>query len=160
MPRPPRDRFAEKYETGEGGCWEWAGARNNDGYGTFWNGERYPGKDGKRGGPVMILAHRWAYANLVDPIPAGLCVLHRCDNPGCVNPEHLFLGTQADNVADCAAKGRRNQARPNRPRVYKKLSAQIHAAIRERARCGERRSDLAREYGVSWQMVDTIVRAA
>lgn len=142
----------------ESGCWEWVGTRNNDGYGTFWNGERYPGRNGKRGGPVMVLAHRWAYAHFVDELPDGLCVLHRCDTPGCVNPEHLFLGTPADNVRDCTNKGRRNQARPNRSRVYRKLSGEIHQRIRERVAAGEQRASLAREYGVSWQTVDYITK--
>lgn len=159
------ERFKSKIVKDPDGCWEWDGTRNSDGYGSFWNGERFPGRNGKRGGPVSVLAHRWAYAHFVNEIPDGLCVLHRCDNPGCVNPRHLFLGTQADNVRDCADKGRRNQTR------YKKLSAEIHAEIRERygtplpaagpnprGTGGISQQELADEYGVAQTVISYILR--
>lgn len=111
------DRFHGKYEPNENDCWIWTGAKNRDGYGSFWNGERLAGRNGKRGGPRMVLAHRWSFAHFIGAIPAGLYVLHRCDTPSCVNPDHLFLGTQADNVRDCANKGRRNQRRAKKPKV-------------------------------------------
>lgn len=103
--RTTYERFEAKIERTPD-CWEWVGGRNKDGYGSFWNGEH---RDS--GTPIMVLAHRWAYESFIGPIPDGLYVLHHCDNPGCVNPNHLFTGTQADNVRDCEQKGRRNQAR-------------------------------------------------
>lgn len=75
-------------------CWNWTGAKNKDGYGCL-----------KRKGKT-ILAHRAAYADAFGD-PGELCVLHHCDNPSCVRPSHLFLGTQRDNVYDCMAKKRR-----------------------------------------------------
>jgi hypothetical protein len=75
-------------------CWEWTGAHNYQGYGRF-------GVDG-----INNHAHRVSFM-LRGAIPSGLCVLHRCDNPPCVRPDHLWLGTRADNIADMDAKGRR-----------------------------------------------------
>lgn len=80
------------------GCWEWQGRRTSRGYG------RTTGR--LLGGPRTARAHRVAWELTNGPIPGGLGVLHRCDNPPCCNPDHLFLGTAADNAADMVAKGR------------------------------------------------------
>jgi len=75
-------------------CWEWTGALNEKGYGLV-------GVDGR-----TPKAHRVAWELTHGPIPDDACVLHRCDNPACCNPDHLFLGSRADNNADMLAKGR------------------------------------------------------
>lgn len=93
------DRFTEKYEVNDRGCWIWTGGTVDGGYGQF-----SIGRDGRRS--VVMQAHRWSYRHYNGEIPEGLLVLHRCDTPACVRPEHLFLGTQADNMADMRAKGR------------------------------------------------------
>jgi hypothetical protein len=81
---------------GVGDCWEWLRYTNVDGYGRLrWN-EKYIG------------AHRVAWEKANGPIPGGMHVLHRCDNPPCVNPSHLFLGTNKDNMDDRDSKGRLN----------------------------------------------------
>ncbi len=91
--RPVEDRFWEKVQKGDG-CWEWTGAKTR-GYGVI-NMGRGKGLKG---------AHRLSYEINVGPVGA-LWVLHRCDNPPCVRPDHLFLGTTADNTQDMMSKGR------------------------------------------------------
>jgi hypothetical protein len=91
------DRFWSKTET-QGDCLVFKSYYDKDGYGRY-------RMDGGRSAP-KIKAHRAAWILTHGEIPAGLLVLHKCDNPPCVNPEHLFLGTQKDNMVDMAAKGR------------------------------------------------------
>lgn len=76
------------------GCWEWVAVKNQDGYGNF----KFQG--------IMVKAHRISYQIFNGDIYNNLCVLHTCDNPGCVNPAHLYLGTQQDNADDRETKGR------------------------------------------------------
>jgi len=131
MPRykPVLERFHEKYVINRAsGCWEWQGAVMGIGYGHL-GGER---------GSGPVIAHRFAYEQFRGPIPAGMVVRHSCDNPGCVNPDHLELGTQQENMDDMRRRGR--------ARV---LSADEAAAVRLRALGGESLSSIARDFGVN-----------
>lgn len=92
---PLQDRFdAFAFPEPMSGCWLWDGCWNEHGYGTI-NVERKP-----------TLAHRVSYTLHIGPIPEEMNVLHRCDLPCCVNPDHLFIGTQGDNVHDMERKNR------------------------------------------------------
>jgi hypothetical protein len=134
-------------------CWEFTGCRNHSGYGEL-----------TMRGYSTKLTHRLAYQLANGPIPAGLCVLHRCDNPPCCNPAHLFLGTRIDNNADMRAKGRDSTPPRNDVRGEKNGHAKLTAArvleIRARAARGERITYLADEFGVSHGLISGIVSGA
>lgn len=93
---PLADRLLFRSVLTETGCREYTGWRNQSGYGRI----KVAGK--------MPYAHRVAYEVWVGPVPEGLCVCHHCDNPACINPDHLFVGTATDNMRDMWAKGRGN----------------------------------------------------
>lgn len=92
------ERFWSKVDRSEpDGCWNWTANRNNNGYGLFRPGGVAP----------KALAHRLSYEERHGPIPKGGLILHSCDNPSCVNPDHLRVGSHTDNALDREARGRR-----------------------------------------------------
>lgn len=141
------------------GCWVWADAPSGTGYGLL-----------RLGRKRRIAAHRASWMITKGDIPGGLHVCHHCDNRMCVRPDHLFLGTAADNLRDAARKGRMpsGQRHPWRrsphlvPRGERhsqaKLTWQIIREIRSRVAAGEAQSSLAREFLVDQSTVSHIVR--
>lgn len=89
------ERFSTKYAVVESGCWEWQGHLNDQGYPMIWHEDK------------AVRAHRVAFELFNGPVSGDEVICHRCDNPKCVNPTHLFKGTRLDNNLDCSAKGRR-----------------------------------------------------
>jgi DNA-binding transcriptional regulator YiaG len=132
------------------GCWEWSGSRNHAGYGQIAGGRTAAGK------PRPLLAHRAAYSIWVGEIPDGLVVRHKCDNPPCINPDHLEVGTLADNSRDAVKRMRTANGENKRSH---RLTDQEVQAIREGYAPGSvKQADLAAMYGVSQQLISSIVR--
>jgi hypothetical protein len=148
LKRSLRDRFYDKVMPEPNtGCWFWTGATKEFGYGVIGLGRR---KDG------TAKAHRVSWELHRGPLNAGDCVLHRCDQPLCVNPNHLYCGTLSDNMKDCVRKGR-NFLPNNRGTNAKwaKLDEQKVSEIRSRKETG---AEYARRFGVSKSAVYEIWR--
>lgn len=146
--RPLLPRFWSGFDRMPNGCWVWKRSRRHFGYGII------------RDRCKVMLAHRLSWEIHNGPIPHGLFVLHKCDNPPCVNPDHLFLGTQADNMADMDSKNRRFVPRlqgEQTGRVAKLTNAQARE-VYDRLRRGERGSSIARRFNVSHCIVSNIKR--
>jgi hypothetical protein len=147
--KPIEQRFWAKVEKTEG-CWLWKGATNKQGYGKLGKGKA---RDG------FVAAHRLSYILAYGAIPDELEVLHQCDNSPCVRPDHLFFGTQTDNLADMTAKGhRRYRAHWGEDNGRARLTRAQVDKIKQDHAAGKLRSALAREYDVNWSTIDRIVR--
>src|ERR1035437_4143493 len=116
------ERFRKKYKWSLTGCWLWQAATRNA-YGRFWNGKR------------MVNAHCFSHELYIGPIPDGLFVLHECNNPSCVRPSHLFLGTQFDNIHDMIQKGRRviiYGSKRSEAKLTEAIIKEVRASIKEK----------------------------
>lgn len=137
-----------------GGCWLWPGAPNASGYGGY-------SLHGK-----TQLAHRVSYAAFKGPIPKGtgdrfgLVVMHKCDTPACVNPEHLLVGTQRENIDDRHKKGRSRSdgSRQGVSHHMAKLNESTVLEVRRRVAMGDQQCVVAMEFGLSPVHVSMIVR--
>ena len=152
---PREARLYAHMHVAESGCWEWTGATVNGGYGVMGIGRRGEGN---------VRVHRLAWEIWRGPIPDGMWVLHRCDNPPCFRPDHLFLGSHADNMADMTAKRRhRTQVRPEsiargERHGSAKLSEEEVRAIRALHAEGRTAAAIADQYGLSASTIGAIVR--
>lgn len=140
--QPLRDRFFAKVDVGGlDDCWLWRGSKTSTGYGRIGLGGRELG---------TAPAHRVSYLLHVGEIPDGMVVMHKCDNPSCVNPNHLEVGTQADNLSDMRAKGRGKGGNglSGEKHPLSKLTASQVVDIRSKRANGRTIQSLADEYGV------------
>jgi hypothetical protein len=127
------------------GCWNWQGHTVSDGYGS------------KRVNGRKMHAHRLSYLAFVGDIPSKLLVCHSCDNPACCNPEHLFLGTNTDNMRDMFRKGRANRAQGERNGATKLTAAQVRAIRAQYTGRSGQQTELAREFQVYQSTISSIV---
>lgn len=143
---PDKERFERHLDT-SGACWLWTGSKNPNGgdYGRF----RFRGKG--------ALAHRASYQIYCGEIPDGMQVLHSCDNPPCVNPGHLFVGSQDDNIADMVAKGRQRGTKGIEHHGAK-LSPEKAFFIRWHDAIGIRHKEIAETFGVTRPLISAICR--
>lgn len=135
-----------RLEIDSNNCWLFTGGSKNSFHGSLWI-------DGK-----SIQVHRYAWELTQGEIPKGLFVLHKCDVGMCVNPLHLFLGNQQDNIADMDAKGRANRAQPGSKNGRARLTAEDVIEIRKRAESGVAPIVIFRDYDVGLTTINKIIR--
>lgn len=145
---PPRgsitaqERFRRYFRPGaDSQCWEWQGARRQSGHGMF-------GINGSH-----VVASRFALEQAVGPAPDGALACHRCDNPPCVNPKHLYWGTRQDNADDAVSRGRIPLGEDKAQSV---LTEQQVIEIRERYAAGEPQKSIAQSYPVTVPTIRSI----
>lgn len=146
--RPLEERFWRRVDVGTPDeCWMWTGQRDTHGYGLLGSAFR------DRPAYITMRAHRLSYELAHGPIPAGMVVCHHCDNPSCVNPAHLFLGTQSDNTRDMTAKKR--QARGER-HSQTRLTEDDVREIRSALAAGETQRSIGERFGIHQTTVSNI----
>jgi len=145
MPSDPQAVLARLYdrvvETIRG-CWEWTGSKGKNGYGRVWDGKQ------------TRFAHRVVYELELGPIPSGMDVLHRCDNPPCVRLSHLFLGNDRDNMLDASDKGRISRGTRHNSHLTEDDVRALRATVKN---CEASISGAARAYGISQSTASLIV---
>lgn len=125
------------------GCWIWNGSYTRDGYGVLTVGRQ------------QVRAHRASYSEFKGDIPPQMVVCHRCDNPKCVNPDHLFLGTHRDNTQDMIAKGRRPAlSGADHPNI--KVLPDQRQQIADMRKAGSTLKEIAAKFGISFQRASAI----
>ena len=137
---PPKERlYAKIKKNARTGCWEWQGAKTSAGYGLF-------SVDGS-----LVYTHRFSYNLHNGRLPDDLHVCHKCDNPSCCNPDHLFLGTDADNLADMRRKNRHSPPpkMTGRRNPSTKISEKDVLQIRKMKKAGKSLKEIAVSFSIS-----------
>jgi hypothetical protein len=142
----PLVRFVARVETGASpdDCWAWRGAHSTGGYGQVYIPER-----------GVVYTHRLAYELFRGDVPQGLFVCHTCDNRGCCNPRHFFVGTNGDNIRDARDKGRLTgkNAERGEARYNAKLTDALVRLVRSRCDAGETQRAVAADLGLKVSLV-------
>ena len=147
------EAFASKVlKRGHDECWEWLGGKCREGYGRF------------RLNGCKVQAHRYSWTLFFGEIPDGELVLHKCNNPSCVNPYHLYLGSQKDNMRDMVNAGRWSGGRP--PNIHtphtnhsrRKFRLEHVEKMQELLSEGKIQSEVAKEFGITQSAVSRLVR--
>ena len=137
----PKERFDSKVQITPS-CWLWKASFGSTGYGQIYY----------NGGPKK--AHRVSYEFHIGPIPDEACVLHKCDNPACVNPDHLFLGSRTDNAKDKVSKGRQARGPNHGMRGINNPMAKLNQEQVERIRIDQRSTkEIGAAFGVSSSLI-------
>ena len=138
-------RFWEKVNKHGDECWEWLGSKDEKGYGYFWDQIR------------NTKAHRYSWTTHYGRIQKDKIICHHCDNPSCVNPNHLFLGTHQDNANDREAKGRRKNVVGENSPNSKLTDDDVRAIRKQYSSRNYTLDDLSKEFGVCFQQISRIV---
>lgn len=143
---PPRTpvayRLLKNYKV-IGDCWEWTGSKTRDGYGVIGIGRK------------QYRASRMSYTIHKGFIPSGMCVCHTCDNPLCINPDHLFLGTHKENTQDMMKKGRKS-IMIDTDHPLTKITHEQRKSVISLRRSGKSLNEIAALYGVVFQTISRI----
>jgi hypothetical protein len=136
----------ERHTKDENGCWVWSANKDRDGYGVLTHHRK-----------KQLRAHRASYEFYKGAIPDGAFVCHSCDNPSCINPDHLFIGSPKDNTQDMIRKGRKGTLLGS-VHGMAKLTEEDVTGIRAAREKGELLASIATRYGISFQHVSLIAR--
>lgn len=148
LPQSAVEKILVNYEVVKD-CWEWKGKKDKDGYGRL-----------RVGGRITIRTNRAAWIVANGEIPNGKMICHKCDNPCCINPDHLYVGTAKDNATDRRNRGRSNNERGSLRWNSKLTEEQVRQISIDYVPGKDSQTEVAKKYGVSQATISHILRGA